>query len=230
MITQPDPTAIADPIPPSPSKAAELVSWLDDRESELAHPSEVESQLTHAGWYPNHAAAAATQYRRRFNEHALGYSVLMATTGVAALAAGTAGHLVTVGLDQPINRNALAGWLSALVCTVPFAVWSHRWAARVDRDDPVAAWSRSRRTMALLLAWACGVVGVVRLFVYAAQLIGVMLGATWAHSVSLAAGAINVAITVGIALPLGLWAFRFLHRFDSEDPAVPAPQRRRGAR
>jgi hypothetical protein len=229
MITQ-DPTHAINPISPSPSNAAELVSWLDDRERELAHPRLVESQLVHAGWHQGHAVAAAAQYRRRFNEHALGYSVLMVTTGVAALSAGTAGHLATAGLDQPINRNALAGWLSALVCSLPFAVWSHRWAARVDRLDPVAAWSRSRRTMALMLAWACGVVGAVRLFIYAAELIGVVLGASWATSVSVVAGAINVAITVGIALPLGLWSFSFLHRFDSEDPSVPAPQRRRDGR
>ena len=32
---------------------------------------------------------------------------------------------------------------------------------------------------------------------------------------------VNVAITVSIALPLGLWAFHFLHRFDAEDPVAP---------
>jgi hypothetical protein len=139
MIMQADPTGVTDSISPSPSNASGLVSWLDERESELAHPRLVESQLVHAGWHQNHAAAVAAQYRRRFNEHALGYSALMVTTGVAALAAGTAGHLSTVGLDQPIDRDALAVWLSALVCSVPYGVVT-QWAARVDRDDPVAAW------------------------------------------------------------------------------------------
>jgi hypothetical protein len=154
---------------------------------------------------------------------------LLITTGLAALAVGTCGHLLTVGFDKPVNRNALAGWLSVLVCSLPFAVWSHRWAARVDRRDPVAAWSRSRRNLAIALVWACGIVGLGRLFVYAGQLIGVLLGATWAHQVSVTAGAVNVAITLSIAAPLGWWAFRFLHRFDDEDPSVPVPQRRRGA-
>jgi hypothetical protein len=229
MITQPDPT-VDNTIRPSPSNAGELARWLDARESELAHPRMVEEQLVRAGWHPGHAAAAALQYRRRFNEHALGYSALMIATGLCALAAGTSGHLLTAGLGRPVDRDALAGWLTLLVCSLPFAAWAHRWAARVDRDDHVAAWSRSRRSMALVLLWACGVVGIGRLFIYAAELIGVLLGASWAQGATVAAGAINVGITVSIALPLGLWAFSFLHRFDSEDPSVPAPLRRRGGR
>jgi hypothetical protein len=230
MITQPNPAGIDNPIRPSPSSAGEIARWLDARESELTHPSMVEEQLVRAGWHPAQAAAAALQYRRRFNEHALGYSALMVATGLTALAAGTSGHLLVAGLDHPLDRNALAGWLSLLVCSLPFAVWAHRWAARVDRDDHVAAWSRSRRSLAVVLLWACGIVGIGRLFIYAAELMGVLLGATWARGATVAAGAINVAITVSIALPLGLWAFSFLHRFDREDPSVPVPQRRRSGR
>jgi hypothetical protein len=230
MITQPNPTGIDHPIGPLPSSAGEVASWLDARESELAHPRLIEEQLLRAGWYPGHALAASLQYRRRFNEHALGYSALMIATGLSALAAGTSGHLLTAGLDHPIDRNALAAWVTVLVCSLPFAAWAHRWAARVDRDDHVAVWSRSRRSLALVLVWACGIVGIGRLFIYAAELIGVLLGATWARGATVAAGAINVGITVSIALPLGLWAFRFLHRFDNEDPSVPSAQRRRGGR
>jgi hypothetical protein len=28
-------------------------------------------------------------------------------------------------------------------------------------------------------------------------------------------------VTVSIALPVGVWAFRFLHRFDDIDPTAP---------
>ena len=111
--------------------------------------------------------------------------------------------------------------------SLPFAVWGHVWAARVDRTDPVAVWSRSRRSLALALVWGCGVVGIGRLTFYGAQLVGSLVGATWAAGDTSVAGLVNVAITVGIALPLGLWAFHFLHRFAAEDPARPRLERRR---
>jgi hypothetical protein len=174
---------------------------------------------------------AADRYRSRFNEHTLGYSALLVASGVSALAAGTAGHLLAGGIDSPVNRNALGFWLALLVCALPFAIWAHHWAALVDRDDPVAVWSRPRRTLARVLLWACGVVGIVRLMIYVRQLVGVLVGAGWAARTSVVTGAVNVAITVGIALPLGLWAYNFLHRFDNEDPTKPAghgrPQSRR---
>lgn len=213
-----------------PERAGELAGWLDELEREPVDPRLVDEELRRAGWHPVQAAAATFQYRRRFNEHALGYSALLIATGTAGLAAGTAGHLLTAGLDHRVARNALGLWLTLLVCSLPFAIWGHVWAARVDRDDPVAVWSQPRRSLARTLLWACGVVGIGRFVLYAGQLIGGMVGASWAAGNSAAAGAINVAITVSIALPLGLWAFRFLHRFDAEDPATPVPQRRRGRR
>jgi hypothetical protein len=230
MMTTPTPPSFDKPRSPSPSRAGQLAEYLDRRESNLVHPRLVEDELLRSDWHPIEAANAAAQYRRRFNEHNLGYSALLLTTGLAALAAGTSGHILTASLDRPLDRDALATWLSVLFCSIPFALWAHRWAARVDRDDPVAAWSRSRRTLALVLLWACAVVGVGRLVTYAAQLIGSLLGATWAQGASVAAGAINVVITISIAGPLGAWAFRFLHRFDDEDASVPIAQRHRGGR
>jgi hypothetical protein len=187
----------------------------------------VQDQLRRSGWSHLQAAAVADDYRRRFNEHRLGYSVLLVTTGVSALAAGTAGHLLTAGLNRPVDRNALAIWLSLVLCLLPFAGWAHRWAAQVDREDPVAVWSRSRRNLALVLLWSCGVVGGARLVVYAAQLVGTLIHAPWALRDSLLGGAINVGIVLTIALPLGIWAYGFLHAFDGEDPTAPPNQRRR---
>jgi hypothetical protein len=212
---------------PSPSPPPDIPAWLDDCEQRLTHPATLEEQLRRYGWAQPHAAAIAVEYRRRFNEHVLGYSVLLVTTGVAALAAGTAGHILTAGLDRPLHREALAAWLSVLVCTLPFAIWAHLWAARVDREDPVAVWSKPRRLLAQILLWACGVVGGARLLFYATQLIAALVGAPSARHQSLVAGAINVAIAVGIALPLGTWSYAFLHRFDSEDPTAPPTLRHR---
>lgn len=204
-----------------------LAEWLDDCEGRLTHPEVVREQLRRRGWSDYQATAAAADYRSRFNEHPLGYTALLAATGVAALAAGTAGHELVRGLDHPVDRNVLALWLSVLLCTLPFAAWAHQWAARVDREDVVAVWSRPRRQLALVLLWACGLVGGGRLLVYAVQLVGYLVGAPWAEGTSLGAGALNVGIAVGIALPLGMWAYRFLHRFDDEDPTAPPAWRRR---
>jgi hypothetical protein len=210
-----------------PARAGEVAAWLDACEADLLHPRQVEDRMRRDGWTPAQAAVTASLYRRRFNEHVLGYSALLVTTGVAALAAGTAGHILTAGYDGPINRNALASWLTVLVCALPFALWAHVWAARVDRNDVVAVWSRPRHVLAKTLVWACGIVGAVRLIIYTARLIGALVGASWAAGGSLWGGAINVAITLAIALPLGFWAFRFLHRFDDEDPTVPPSRRQR---
>jgi hypothetical protein len=138
--------------------------------------------------------------------------------------------MITAGLDRPVNRGALAVWLSLFVCSLPFAVWAHVWAARIDREDPVAVWSASRRSLARALLWGAGIVGIGRLVIYATRLISALIQAAPATGGSVAAGTINVGITVSIALPLGLWAFRFLHRFDDEDPSVPVLQRRRTRR
>lgn len=205
----------------STTNDGDLAQWLDREERDLVHPRLVEERLRRAGWHPGQAAMESARYRRRFDEHRLGYTALLVSTGVAALAAGSVGHHLASGIDRAINRNTLAAWLTVLVVSLPFAIWAHVWAAHVDRDDPVAVWSAPRRSLALALVWGCGIVGVYRLLRYAAQLVGSLVHAGWAAGDSVAAGAVNVAITVGIALPLGLWAFHFLHRFDDEDPTRP---------
>jgi hypothetical protein len=201
--------------------------WLDHCEANLVHPEQVKAWLRRHGWTEPQAHLLTEQYRRRFNEHPLGYTALLVSTGVAALAAGTTGHIITAGLSRPVNRSELAIWLTILLTALPFAVWAHQWAARVDRNDVVAVWSRPRRMLALVLLWACGIVGGLRILIYGTQLVGVLVGAPWARRDSLLAGAINVAISVGITLPLGMWSFRFLHRFDGEDPTAPPESRKR---
>lgn len=201
--------------------------WLDECESRLLHPDQVSDLLQRAGWAPVQSRAVAGEYRRRFNEHALGYSALLVSIGIAALGAGTAGHTLTAGLSRPVNRNELAVSLTAFLIALPFAGWGHQWATKVDRTDPVAVWSRPRRNLALVLLWACGIVGGVRLLSYGVELIGALVKAPWAARDSLLAGAINVGIAIGIALPLGVWSYRFLHRFDQEDPTAPPSQRTR---
>lgn len=224
----PAPTGGRGPSPSAlpPASPGDFARWLDQEERDLVHPRVVEDKLRQAGWHPAQAAMESSRYRRRFDEHRLGYSALLVSTGIAALAAGSVGHQLAAGIDRAINRNLLAFWLTALVVSLPFAIWSHLWAAGVDRDDPVAVWSAPRRTLALALVWGCGIVGVWRLLRYAAQLVGSLVHASWAAGDSAAAGGVNVAITVGIALPLGLWAFHFLHRFDDEDPTHPQRRRR----
>lgn len=214
--------------PPRPAvPQAAVEAWLDECERDLVHPSAVAAQLRRAGWHPFDVARAVDDYRRRFNEHDLAYAALLVSTGLTALAAGTVGHLLVHGVDHAVNREAVAMWLTVFLCALPFAAWSHLWAARADREDPVAAWSTSRQTLARTLLWACGIVGVGRLLIYVGQLIHTLVVSTDPTGASIAAGALNVVITISIALPLGIWSFRFLHRFDAEDPDAPAPERRR---
>jgi hypothetical protein len=224
--SSPPPTGFRRDAALPPAAPGEFARWLDQEERDLVHPRVVENKLRQAGWHPAQAAMEAARYRLRFDEHRLGYSALLVSTGIAALAGGSVGHQLAAGIDQAINRNLLGAWLTILVVSLPFAIWAHVWAAGVDRDDPVAVWSAPRRTLALALVWSCGVVGVWRLLRYAAQLVGSLVHASWAAGESVGAGAVNVAITVGIALPLGLWAFHFLHRFDGEDPTRPERRRR----
>jgi lysylphosphatidylglycerol synthetase-like protein (DUF2156 family) len=227
MMTTPFSSPIS-PTRPSPDdRDAGLGEWLDRRQRDLTHPKVVEEQLRRAGWHPMPAAIEANRYRSRFNEHPLGYAALLVSTGVAALAVGTVGHALASAIGGTVDRNSLTFWLTIALVALPFAVWAHVWAAHVDRDDPVAVWSQSRKTLAQALIWGCGLVGIGRLAFYGAQLIGALIGATWAIHHSALAGLVNVAITVAIALPLGLWAFHFLHRFDDEDPTrAPEPRRR----
>ena len=206
---------------------SDISEWLDHCEGELVHPDVVRRQLRRVGWNDYSATMAAVDYRSRFNEHPLGYSALLVSTGLAALALGTAGHELVGGLDHPVDRNHLAVWLTVLLCALPFAGWAHQWAARIDREDVVAVWSRPRRLLAQILLWACGIVGGGRLLVYGARLVGYLVRAPWSQGYSLGAGALNVAIAIGISLPLGLWSYRFLHRFDAEDPTRPPTARLR---
>ena len=120
MMTTPTPPSFDKPRSPSPARAGQLAEYLDRRESNLVHPRLVEDELLRSDWHPIEAANAAAQYRRRFNEHNLGYSALLLTTGLAALAAGTCGHLLTASLDRPLDRDVLAAWLSVLFCSIPY--------------------------------------------------------------------------------------------------------------
>ena len=210
--------------PPTPGR---LDAWLDGCEERLVHPGQVADHLRRSGWRPVDASQVELRYRRRFNEHHLGYSILLVATGLAALGAGSAGHVLASGLSGPVNRNALAQWLTVLACSLPFAVLAHRWAARVDQEDPVAVWSQPRRTLGRVLLWSSGVVGFGRLALYVGQLMGHLVGAQGGRNVSLAGGLLNVVIVISIALPVGVWAFSFLHRFDREDPTSPPSVRHR---
>lgn len=223
-------TAQTGPNDPQPQPVFDLVAWLDRCEAELTHPRVVEARLRRAGWAPIAAAQVANEYRTRFDEHPLGYSALLVTTGVSALALGSVGHTLIGGLTGPVHRRPLAAWLTVLVCSLPFAAWAHWWAERVDRVDPVAVWASPRKTLAKVLLWSCGIVGTGRLVLYVGELIGTLVGTRPMTGGAVLAGSLNVAVVVGIALPLGMWAFRFLHRFDDEDPTSPATHRRPGRR
>lgn len=210
-------------------RIAEIEAYLDECEAEVFHPAEVARRLVRAGWADWPATQVADRYRQRFDEHALGYSAFLFTTGFTALSLGSSAHLLLDRADgQPVNPNTLALWLTVLVIAAPLSAWAWRWVERVDDDDPAAVWSRPRRSLATTLLWACGIVGGARLLHYVFTLIATIAGSQWASDRSLTIGLANVAVTTAITFPLGMWAFRFLHRFDDEDPSAKRARSKSG--
>jgi hypothetical protein len=188
--------------------------FLDECQAAGTHPDELARQLVRAGWEPGTAHVVATRYRGRFDEHRLGYAGFLFSVGFGALALGSVGHLLLNGVEAgAVASDSLAFWLTLLVIAVPFGVWSWVWVQRVDATDPVAAWSGPRRSLATTLLWGCGVVGGFRLLHYVGTLIADLTGASWSNDGNLLVGLGNVAVTAGITIPLGVWAFRFKHRF-----------------
>ena len=202
--------------PPSAASTSELISqvevFLDRCAAEHVHPDDLRATLARRGWRDADAQVAVERYRGRFDEHPLGYAGFLVSVGLSALAAGSAGHLLLAfAEDRDPSREALAWWLTVLAIAVPFAVWSWRWVQRTDDADPVARWSRPRRSLAYTLLWCCGIVGGFRLVAYVYAVASVVSGAS---DRNLGVGLANVAITAGITIPLGTWAFRFLHKWD----------------
>ena len=205
----------------------EVLGWLDEAEAAQLHPAVVADRLRRQqGWVPEAAAAVAERYRLRFDEHGLGYFALLCSTGLTALGAATSAHIALNGMTGTIDRPALAFWLTVGFCAAPFAAWSHWWAKGVDADDPAAVWSRQRRSYATLLQWTAVVVGIARFFEFVGRLMFSLTGATPLTSTAITKGALNVAVTCAIALPIGVWAYWFGHRFADEDP----PAKRRPSR
>jgi hypothetical protein len=202
--------------PPTAYSTSDLISqvetFLDRCEQERLRPADVEHHLIHSGWRDIDAHLVGERYRSRFDEHRLGYAGFLFSVGFSALAAGSIGHLLLAILEgRDPSREALASWITVLAIAVPFGLWSWRWVARTDDTEPVAAWSEPRRALAKTLLWCCGIVGGARLIAYVYTVASVISGAS---ERDLAIGLLNVAITAGITVPLGTWAFRFLHKFD----------------
>lgn len=203
------------------AQLAAVAAYLDRCEEDALHPHDVAHRLVRAGYTEYEASIVAERYRRRFDEHPLGYAAFLFTTGFTALSLGSASHLLLDRLDgKTMDAGALSFWLTVLVVAAPLAVWSWRWVQRVDDEDLVAVWSRPRRTLATTLVWACGIVGGARLLHYVYTLLDAVADADGASDSSLLVGLANVAVTTSITFPLGVWAFRFLHRFDDEDPSA----------
>lgn len=217
MATTTDPFPIAPcPVSSEPGVViADTEMFLDDCERAFVPPERVESQLVRAGWEPYTAMQVTERYRARFDEHPLGYAGFLFSVGFSALSAGSTGHLLLAFAEgRDPSPEALAFWLTILVIAVPFAIWSWLWVRRVDDSDPVAAWSGPRRTLATALLWCCGIVGGFRLLHYVFTFIATITGSGWATDRNLAVGFAHVLVTTSITLPLGIWSFRFLHRFD----------------
>ena len=178
-----------------------LRGWLVGRRNEGATPAVIASELVGGGWDADAAARAALSSLRSSDRRGGLYAALTATCGLAALAFATAAHLVLAGNVDPA---ATASALTVAVVLVPLAAWCAVLASRVERTSRFVVWSPERRFWFGALAGCTAAVGVVRALAYT---YAVIAGYTGAAAQPSGADLAQVAVTLGVALPLFVWSF-----------------------
>jgi hypothetical protein len=190
--------------PPTGPDPGALRSWLDRRRNAGDTPDRIAEDLVAAGWNADAAAGAALSSLRSSDRHRLAYGALTVSVGLAALAGATSMHLLLRG--EAGDPYALAEAITVLVAATPVAGWSARVARDVEGRSAHATWSPSRRWWFGALALCTAVVGIVRVLVYVHD---AALSLTGASSEPLTATALaQVAVSVGVAVPLFWWALR----------------------
>jgi hypothetical protein len=176
-------------------------SWLTARRNAGATPADITTELVAEGWSADQAAAAALRSLRSSDYHQLTYAGVTWMTGIAALSGATSLHLLIADNPDPVG---LAVAFTIFVSTMPLAIWACIAKQRVEERSRHAIWSPARRLWFATLALCSGLVGMVRLlhFVYvvAASLTGARPEPLDIEAVA------QVAVTVGVALPLCWWS------------------------
>lgn len=212
--TAPDYTAP----PTQPLKVAAVLSgqigptstrgWLVQQRNNGVTPDKISAQLLTNGWDSDAAATAAMSSLRSADYHKLMYSTLCWGAGLSALGAGTAAH-VALSLDSYGEydngpRQVIATMLALLIVALPLTIVALIKSRQVEREDPFAVWSPTRRFLFGLLGACVGVVGVYRALAYLYELIAAAVGVD--DYTATAGSVLQVLVTLAIAVPIVWWS------------------------
>ena len=180
-----------------------LQRWLTERRNAGVRPDAIAASLVASGWDADSAARMSLRSLRSSDRQTLTYAALNLSAGLAALGAATSAHLIVDGNPDPILLTCmLTMWLIA----TPIAVVVWFAARRIEARSSFVMWSGARRGWFGALALCTGVVGIGRLLHYVFAAIATITGAS-SGEFTLAAGA-QVALSLGVSIPMFLWSFR----------------------
>lgn len=203
-----------------------LHSWVASAAERGLTPSQVRTWLASQGWPGAVAEAAALEVERtgtythnsevpppgpvQAHEHPFAYITLFVTMGFAALSLGSTIHLLLAwAFETQSGSQALANWLTILFCTVPFAVASLVIVRRIEAEDPLARYSQVRDGVSMVLLWAAGVIGGLRLLLFVHQLVSALIVDRDVSSLGSDLG--HVTTVLAITGSLFAWTWRFRH-------------------
>lgn len=184
----------------APSVTGQIHAWLISRRNAGATPAHIASELVAAGWDADSAARAALSSLRSSDRRSILYAALTTAAGVAALAAATGAHLLLDGNPDP---ELTAASLTVALVVAPIAVWCAVLAQRAENTSRFAVWSPDRRFWFGALAGCTAAVGLLRALTYVYRVIAGLTGAAVAPS---SADLAQVAVSLGISVPLFVWS------------------------
>ncbi|MFZ4517232.1 MAG: hypothetical protein ACOYOP_02520 [Microthrixaceae bacterium] len=192
----------ATPARPGVPSSFDVGNWLVARRNRGATPADIAGELVGAGWSADAAATAALRSLRRADRRLLLWFSLCWSAGLAAVGLTTGLHEL---LAEYPDRVTAAFALTVAVVMAPIAVACGVHARRVEAASEFAVWSPDRRGWFGTLATCTVVVGLVRLIAYLYTVIASMVAAT--EEPLYARDLAQVALSLGVALPLFWWSF-----------------------
>jgi hypothetical protein len=205
---------------------ASLREWVESAAARGLTPDQARRWLTSQGWPSTVGDSAALEVERLGNhpqgslapppgpvqahEHGFAYTTLFVTLGFAVLSLGSTIHLLLEwAFESRSGSQALANWLTVFLCTVPFAVASLRVVRRIEAEDHLARYSQVRDSLSMLLLWAAGIVGGIRLLAFVHQLVSALI--VDREVSSLGWDLAHVVTVVVLSGSVFAWTWRFRH-------------------
>ena len=207
---------------PGQGQAIATRQYLVNQRNAGATPDVITDELIAAGWDADAGARAALQSLRSRDHHRLLYWGLTFSAGFAALAVASAIH---VALDAHHHPVALAAWITLALIAIPIVAVTAPVARKVERTDPHAIWSPTRRALFGTLAGITAFIGISRLLTYVFRAVAALVDVP-GYDLS-AASFVQVAVSLLVSAPLFTWALfewrrsNVLIRSLSDDDALP---------